>query len=53
VPTTNRMFFPFTPQYITTFTGKEIAVLVDKISRVIFPVAFMTLNIVYWTTYIV
>ncbi|CAG0900231.1 unnamed protein product [Cyprideis torosa] len=40
------------PQYVTMCDGKEVAILIDKISRFLFPMAFAILNIVYWTTFL-
>ncbi|CAG0894370.1 unnamed protein product [Darwinula stevensoni] len=40
------------PQYVTMCDGKEVALLIDKISRLFFPVSFIVLNLVYWTTFL-
>ncbi len=39
-------------KYINDPLGKQRARTVDKISRKLFPTAFLTFNAVYWMTYI-
>ncbi len=40
------------PKYVTSCYGREVALFIDKWSRLFFPLAYLILNIVYWTTYI-
>lgn len=40
------------PKYVTSCYGREVALFIDKWSRLFFPFAYLILNIVYWTTYI-
>ncbi|XP_064081764.1 uncharacterized protein LOC135198175 [Macrobrachium nipponense] len=43
---------PGVPQYVVhRCTGKDIALYIDKFSRLFFPFAFFILNVSYWTTY--
>ncbi|KAA0184526.1 hypothetical protein HAZT_HAZT003326 [Hyalella azteca] len=43
---------PSVPQYVVTrCSGKDIAIYIDRFSRYFFPIAFMIVNISYWTVY--
>ncbi|XP_045583494.2 uncharacterized protein [Procambarus clarkii] len=43
---------PGVPQYVVhRCSGKDIAIYIDKFSRLFFPFAFFVLNVSYWTTY--
>ncbi|XP_043230939.1 glycine receptor subunit alpha-2-like [Amphibalanus amphitrite] len=43
---------PLQPQYVTFCHGREVALYIDKLSRYCFPLAFVILNVVYWTCYV-
>ncbi|EFX70143.1 hypothetical protein DAPPUDRAFT_300576 [Daphnia pulex] len=40
------------PQYVTFCNGREVALFIDQWSRLFFPLAFIILNVVYWTTFL-
>ncbi|XP_053653031.2 uncharacterized protein [Cherax quadricarinatus] len=47
-----RSHSPGVPQYVVhRCSGKDIALYIDKFSRLFFPFAFFILNVSYWTTY--
>jgi len=43
---------PTRPKYVTVCQDLELALLIDRGSRYVFPFSFLVLNIVYWTTYL-
>jgi hypothetical protein len=38
--------------YTNFCSNREVALAIDKISRVFFPFSFCILNVVYWTTFL-
>ncbi|XP_058795118.1 glycine receptor subunit alpha-2 isoform X2 [Phymastichus coffea] len=40
------------PQYDTCCEGRATAIYIDKLSRFLFPFAFLILNVVYWSTFL-
>ncbi|XP_070496886.1 pH-sensitive chloride channel 2-like [Chironomus tepperi] len=49
VPTTTEESTPKKKKKFTALTHQEIAILLDKEARWVFPCAFLVFNIVYWT----
>ncbi len=47
----SRVFMPFSG-FRKKLKEKEKANIVDKVSRVFFPLSFFIFNIVYWTVYL-
>ena len=40
------------PKYVTVCQDLDVALLIDRWARYLFPGSFLVLNIVYWTTYL-